>query len=252
MEFNLRGKVTVITGASSGIGRAIAVEMAKCGSDIVLNYLSNDEGAASTADEIKKQGAGVAVVKADVSKKEEADRLIDTAIKEFEKVDVLVNNAGSVFRRSTFLDLDEELWDLSIRVNLKSVYLCSRAAIPYMIENNGGCIINMSSVAGKLGSPGETVHYAVPKAGINILTVGLAKEFGAKGIRVNAIAPGTVETPLLDKSSTPVEWKESRIKKTLLGRMGTTNDIAPMAVFLASECGSFITGQIIEISGGRF
>lgn len=252
MNFDLSNKVVVVTGASSGIGKAIAIEMAASGADIAFNYLSNDSGAVETAEIIKEFGRKVSVLKADVTNSADVKKFTEQVIRDFGSIDVLVNNAGTTIRRTTFLDLDEDLWDKSLNINLKSAYLCSRSFIPYMIKKNNGCIINMSSVAGRLGSPGETIHYAVPKAGINILTVGLAKEFGSNGIRVNAIAPGTIETPLLDKSDTSDEWKKSRVKKTLLGRMGKPEDVAPMAVFLASEYGSFITGQIIDISGGRF
>lgn len=252
MDTNLSNKVAVITGGSSGIGKSIALAMAAEGADIAVNYLSNDQGALETAEKIKGMGRKCLVVKGDICQKSEVDKLTAQVLQTFGGIDILVNNAGSIFRRSAFLDLDEELWDRSMALNLKAAYLCSRAFMPSLIERGGGCVINMSSVAARLGSPGETVHYAVAKAGVNTLTLGLAKEFGGKGIRVNAIAPGTVDTPLLEKASTSQEWKEGRIKKTLLGRMGTTEEIAAMAVFLASDSGSFITGQVIDISGGRF
>lgn len=252
MDTNLSNKVAVVTGGSSGIGQSIALAMAAEGADIAVNYLSNDQGALETAEKIRGMGRKILVVKGDICQKSEADKLAARVLQTFGGIDILVNNAGSIFRRSTFLDLDETLWDKSMALNLKAAYLCSRAFMPALIEKGGGCIINMSSVAARLGSPGETIHYAVAKAGINTLTLGLAKEFGGKGIRVNAIAPGTVDTPLLAKASTSEEWKEGRIKKTLLGRMGTTEEIAAMAVFLASDLGSFITGQVLDVSGGRF
>ena len=252
METKLTNKVAVITGGSSGIGQAMALAMAAEGADIAINYLSNDAGAQETADRVEAMGRRILVVKSDVSKKALVDAFAAQVLEKYGHVDILVNNAGSTIRRSTFMDLDEDLWDRCMELNLKGAYLCSQAFIPSLTEKRGSCIINMSSVASRVGSPGETVHYAVAKSGINTLTVALSKEFGGKGLRVNAIAPGTVETPLLTKTNTPASWYEDRMKKTILGRFGKPEEIAELAVYLASDWGSFITGQVIDINGGRF
>jgi 3-oxoacyl-[acyl-carrier protein] reductase len=252
LETKLTNKVAVITGGSSGIGQAIAIAMAAEGADIAINYYSNDQGAQETAERVKAFGRRILTVKSDVSKKGAVDDFAARVLETYGHVEILVNNAGSIIRRSTFLDLDEKLWDACMELNLKGAYLCSQAFIPYLIEKPGSCIISMSSVASRVGSPGETVHYAVAKAGINILTVALAKEFGTKGLRANAIAPGTVETPLLTRNNTPQSWIDDRMKKTLMGRFAKAEEIAAMAVYLASDWGAFITGQVIDINGGRF
>ena len=252
METTLTDKVAVITGGSSGIGQAIAVAMAAEGADIAIAYLSNDRGAKETEDRVKSCGRRFLAVKADVSKKASVDDFVAQVLETFGNVDILVNNAGFIIRRSAFLNLDEKLWDDCMELNLKSAYLCCQAFIPSLTRKPGGCIISMSSVASRTGSPGETIHYAVAKAGINTLTLGLSKEFGHMGLRVNAIAPGAVATPLLIKADTPQEWLDGRLKNTILGRLGKPEEIAALAVYLASDCGSFITGQVIDVNGGRF
>ena len=252
METKLTNKVAVVTGGSSGIGQAIACAMAAEGADVAVGYLSNDRGAKETGERVQSYGRKYLAVKCDVTKKPQVDAFAAKVLETFGQVDILVNNAGYIIRRSPFLDLDEQLWDSSMELNLKSVYLCSQAFIPSLIQKPGSCIISMSSVASRTGSPGETIHYAVAKAGINNLTLGLAKEFGPKGLRVNAIAPGTVETPLLAKSDTPQSWKDGRLKNTIMGRFGKPEEIAALAVYLASEAGAFITGQVIDINGGRY
>ena len=252
METKLTDKVAVITGGSSGIGQAIACAMAAEGADIAIAYLSNDSGAQATLDRVQAFGRKCIALKTDVTKKAQVDAFAAKVLEEFDRVNILVNNAGFTIRRSTFLDLDEDLWDRCMDLNLKSVYLCSQAFIPALIHAPGNAIINMSSVASRTGSPKETIHYAVAKAGINTLTLGLAKEFGEKGLRVNAIAPGTIETPLLAKSDTSQAWRDGRLKNTVLGRFGKPEEIAALAVYLASDNGSFITGQVIDVNGGRF
>lgn len=250
MDFNLRNQVAVVTGGSSGIGRAISLAMAKKGANIVINYLNNRPGAEDVKQIIEDMGQKAVIVKADVTQKPDVDNLANCAFANFNHIDILVNCAGGAIRRSIFLNIDEDLWDDTMKLNLKSAYLCSRAFLPNMVANGHGRIINISSVAARLGSPGETVHYAVAKAGINTLTVGLAKEFAAKGILVNAIAPGIVDTLFQQRYSTP-ERLEATVNKTWLKRIGTPEEVADLAVFLATESGSFITGEIIEISGGR-
>ena len=252
LDTKLTGKVAVVTGGSSGIGQAIACAMAEEGADIAMCYLSNDSGAQETARRVQASGRKFLSVKTDISQRDQVDGFAGKVLETFGDVDILVNNAGFIIRRSTFLELDEQLWDDCMTLNLKSVYMCCQAFLPSLTRRPGGCIISMSSVASRNGSPGQTIHYAVAKAGINTLTLGLAKEFGDKGLRVNAIAPGTVETPLLTKSDTPQDWFDGRLKNTILGRLGKPEEIAAMAVYLASDFGSFITGQVIDVNGGRF
>lgn len=245
-----RGKVVLITGASSGIGRASAELLAANGAKVIINYRTNEEGALAAKDNILRRGGECIVVQADVSKKAEADRLVETGLQEYGQIDVLVNNAGSVIKRSPFLEIGEELWDKTFHVNVKSMYLVSQAVLNHMVKRKKGKIINISSVAAKHGAPGENIHYAAAKGAVNTFTVGLAKEFAPYGILVNAVAPGFILTPFQEKYST--QERIDRIIPTIpLKRAGTAEDIAAMVSFLASEEADYITGEIFTVSGGR-
>ena len=248
----LDGKVAVITGAGSGIGKQIALTFAGEGADIVVGDKMVEE-AESTAKEVRDLGRKAIAFPMDVTKKEEVRRLIDTALDNFKKVDILVNNAGIV-RLAMLLEMTEEDWDKVLDVNLKGVFLCTQAVARYMMEQKYGKIINLASVAALGSTAPGLANYSSSKAGVVQFTKSCARELGPYGINVNAIAPGLIETPLLHVGRTPEEvekWVESRRKLAVLGRVGNTQDIANLALFLASDESSFICGQIIASDGGR-
>jgi 3-oxoacyl-[acyl-carrier protein] reductase len=242
----LKDKVAVVTGASRGIGRAIAERLAAEGAKVVVNHRASPEGAGEVVSAIQAQGGEALAVQADVSDFQQAHALIEAAVQQFGRVDVLVNNAGTT--RDTLLLLMKEVeWDLVIDTNLKSVFNCCKAVARGMVRQRGGRIINITSVAGLAGNPGQT-NYAASKAGVIGFTKSLAKELGSRGITVNAIAPGFVPTALTD--GLPEDLKEAAIEHTPLGRFGEPEEIAAAVAFFASDEAGFITGQVLSVDGG--
>lgn len=250
MEKNLLNKVSLITGASTGIGRATALALAKRGSHVVINFLKSKKEALDVGEKVESLGIKSLVIQGDVGIERDVKDMVKKTIEEFGRIDILVNNAGSPIQRSKFLDCKEELWDQVMSVNLKGTFLCSKEVLKIMVKQKSGKIINISSIASFHGSAGESVHYAAAKGGVNSLTIGLAKEFAPYGITVNAIAPGLIDTPFHDKFSTP-ERLERIISKIPLKRIGTPGEIAEVVAFLASDGANYITGEIIRVSGGR-
>ena len=250
MEKNLLDRVSLITGASTGIGRATALALAKRGSHVVINYLKNKKEAEEAGESAKSLGVKTLVMQGDVGKEQDVREMVKRTAEEFGRIDILVNNAGSPIKRSKFLDCSEELWDQVMDLNLKGTFLCSREVLKLMVKQKRGRIINISSIASFHGSPGESVHYAAAKGGVNSLTIGLAKEFAPYNITVNTIAPGLIDTPFHDKFSTP-ERLERIISKIPLRRIGKPEEIAEAVAFLASDAANYITGEIIRVSGGR-
>jgi NAD(P)-dependent dehydrogenase (short-subunit alcohol dehydrogenase family) len=243
-------KVALITGGSSGIGQASAKVLAEKEFSIIATYHSNLAGAEETKRLVEEAGSECLLIKADVSVKEQVEDLVDRSIKAFGQIDILVNNAGAAIKRSSFLEIDEELWEKTYDVNVKSVFLVSQAVLKHMVPRKSGRIINISSVAARLGGPGESVHYASAKGAVNTLTVGMAREFAPHGILVNGIAPGFILTPFQDKYST--QERIDRIVPTIpIGRAGTSGDIAKVVAFLASDSADYMMGEIITVSGGR-
>jgi 3-oxoacyl-[acyl-carrier protein] reductase len=243
-------KVVLITGGSSGIGQESAKLLAENDASIIVNYNSNEKGAEETKAAVESVGGKCITIKADVSKKDEVERLVEESLAAFGRIDVLVNNAGAALKRSAFLDIDEGLWDRTYEVNVKSMFLVSQAVLRHMVSRKSGKVINISSVAARRGGPGESIHYASAKGAVSTLTVGLAKEFAPHGILVNGIAPGFILTPFQEKYST--QERVDRIVPTIpLGRAGTGKDIAEMVAFLASDSANYIMGEIFTVSGGR-
>jgi 3-oxoacyl-[acyl-carrier protein] reductase len=250
MEKDLLNKVSIITGASTGIGRATALALAKRGSHVVINFFKSKKEALVVGEKVESLGIKSLVIQGDVGIERDVKNMVKKTIEEFGRIDILVNNAGSPIQRSKFLDCKEELWDQVMSVNLKGTFLCSKEVLKIMVKQKSGKIINISSIASFHGSAGESVHYAAAKGGVNSLTIGLAKEFAPYGITVNAIAPGLIDTPFHDKFSTP-ERLERIISKIPLKRIGTPGEIAEVVAFLASDGANYITGEIIRVSGGR-
>ncbi len=241
---DLTDKVAVVTGAGRGIGRAVALSLAQAGARVVVN--STGQTAASVAAEIKAAGGqGVAVV-ADIRSPLEATRLVEATLAEYDRLDILVNNAG-INRDRLVMRMSDEEWGDVLRVNLTGVFLCTRAVLKAMMKQRWGRIINMTSVVGLTGNAGQA-NYAAAKAGIIGFTRSVAREVALRGITVNAIAPGFIETDMTRQI--PEGPREELLKRIPLGSAGTPADVAAAAVFLASEGAKYITGQVLSVDGG--
>lgn len=243
---NLEGKVALITGGSRGIGKSIALKLASLGANVIINYSSNETKANKVVDEIKELGSEGIAIKADVSNVEQAKNLIDEALSKFNKIDILVNNAG-ITKDNLIMRMTEEDWDLVLDINLKGSFNVTKSIIRKMIKQKHGSIINISSIVGLTGNAGQC-NYSASKAGIIGLTKSLAKEVGKKNIRVNAIAPGFIETDMTDKL--PDKIKAEYIKGIALNKLGQPEDVANAVAFLASDYAKYITGQVIVVDGG--
>lgn len=243
---NLQGKVAIVTGGSRGIGSTIAIELARKGANVVINYNSSKEFAESVVEEIGQLGGNAIMCKADVSKLEEAQSLVDETINQFGKVDILVNNAG-ITRDRTFRKLSPEEWYDVINVNLNSIFHTTTAVIDHMLEQKYGRIINISSIIGQAGGFGQT-NYSASKSGIIGFTKSLALETAKNGITVNAICPGYIETAM--SGEIPVQVMDQILSKIPMKRLGTTNEVADAVIFLANS--SYITGQSINVNGGIY
>ncbi len=243
---NLTGKVALVTGASRGIGRACALKLAALGARVVVNYNKNASAADQVVAEIKQSGGAAIAVQGDVSQFAVAQAVVKAAVEAYGRLDILVNNAGTT-RDNLLALMKEEEFDSIIQSNLKSVFNMSKAVLRQMMKQKYGRIVNMTSVAGIVGNPGQT-NYSASKAGVIGFTKAMAKEYGAKNIAVNAVAPGYVPTDLTNVL--PQEIKDGIVKLTALGRMGTPEEIANIVAFLASDEASYITGQVIAADGG--
>lgn len=238
--------VAIVTGASRGIGRACALKLASDGYKVVINYSHNEAKAQEVLDTIKANGGDGMIYKADVSNQEEVNQMVRAVYKEYGSIDVLVNNAG-VVRDQFLLMLTKKNLDECFDLNVKGYFYCAQACALKMFKNKKGVIINMSSVSGKYALPGQSV-YGATKGAVNQLTAVLAKELAGYGVRVNAVAPGFIETEMLD--AIPEEKKEEYLKVIPQHKLGTTEDIANLVSFLASDNSKYITGQVITIDGG--
>ncbi|MCP6681436.1 3-oxoacyl-[acyl-carrier-protein] reductase [Bacillus nakamurai] len=242
----LNEKTAVVTGASRGIGRAIALDLAKNGANVVVNYSGNEAKANEVVDEIKSLGRNAIAVKADVSNPEEVQNMMKEAIAEFSSIDILVNNAG-ITKDNLLMRMKENEWDDVININLKGVFNCTKAVTRQMMKQRSGRIINVSSIVGVSGNPGQA-NYVAAKAGVIGLTKSSAKELASRNITVNAIAPGFISTDMTDKLSKEVQ--DEMLKQIPLARFGDPGDVSSVVTFLASEGSRYMTGQTLHIDGG--
>ena len=241
---SLSGKIALITGASRGIGKEIALELSRLGAEVFINYSSSDEKAEEVVNLIKNSGGKANKLKFDVSKEDAVSLAFEEIIKINGTIDILVNNAG-ITRDGLLMRMKSEQWDDVLNTNLKGVFLCTKYASKFMMKKRSGSIVNISSVVGIIGNPGQA-NYSAAKAGVIGFTKTCAKEFASRGINVNAIAPGFIETEMTEKLNT-----EEILKVIPLGKLGSCTQIANLVSFLvSSDAGSYITGQTISIDGG--
>lgn len=242
----LSGKIAIVTGASRGIGREVAITLAGYGATVIVNYCGSKEKAEQVVKEIEEAGGTAKVYQGDVSEFDVAKEMMMSVKKEFGSIDILVNNAG-ITKDNLVLKMSEEEFDKVIEVNLKGTFNCMKHVSRIMLKQKAGHIINMSSVSGVMGNPGQ-INYCASKAGVIGMTKSLARELGSRGITVNAVAPGYIQTEMTEVLADEV--KESILGTVPLKRMGTTKDIAETVAFLASEKAAYITGQTISVDGG--
>ena len=242
----LEGKVALVTGATRGIGRAIALKFAENGANVAFTYLSSVSAAESLVSEIEALGVRAAGFASNAADFAGAHDVVERVVAEFGQIDILVNNAGQT-KDGLMMRMNEEQWDSIIDTNLKSAFNFIHAVTPLMASRRAGSVINMSSVVGTNGNAGQC-NYSASKAGLIGLTTSFAKEMGARGIRCNAIAPGFIETDMTDKLNEAT--KQAIISSVSLGRMGSADEIADVALFLASDMSSYITGEVIKVTGG--
>ncbi|NTV55707.1 MAG: 3-oxoacyl-ACP reductase FabG [Deltaproteobacteria bacterium] len=244
----LKDKVALVTGSSRGVGKSIALAFAKEGAKVMINYTSNEKAANEVLETIQKMGGQAKVFKADVAKKAEAQALVQATVDAFGGLDILVNNAGFT-RPAMMLKMTEEQWDAVVNIHLKGAWLCAQAAAPHMIAKNSGKIINVTSVAGMVGTVGQ-INYSAAKGGVISMTKSMARELARNNICANVISLGIVPTDMSEKITTDEKLKEIYMNRILLKRFGETDELTPAFVFLASDDANYITGQLLAVDGG--
>ncbi|WP_414480312.1 3-oxoacyl-[acyl-carrier-protein] reductase [Caldicoprobacter sp.] len=242
----LEGKTALVTGASRGIGRAIALYLAELGAQVAVNYSSSEQRALEVVEAIKGKGGRAIAIKADVSNPQEVEAMFDRVLEEFGDLDILVNNAG-ITRDGLLIRMKQEDWDAVLDINLKGVYNCSKAAAKIMVRRRKGKIINISSVVGVAGNAGQA-NYAAAKAGVIGFSKAIARELAPRNIQVNVVAPGFIETDMT--AALPETIRQEMLKQIPLGRYGDPMDVAYVVGFLASDKSQYITGQVIHVDGG--
>ena len=250
MHTDLSSKVALVTGGGRDIGKAIACRLAEAGAAVIVNYNASKDEADDTVAAIQRRGGQAVAIQADVTKEDEAGRLVREGVSACGgSLDILVNNAGGLLARKKLAEMDEAFWDDVMAVNLKSVFLVTRAALTHM--KAGGTIINVSSLAARDGGGGGSVAYATAKGGVLTMTRGLAKELSACGIRVNCVSPGLINTTFHD-TFTPDTVRKTVASRTAVGREGESEDVASVVGFLASDAAAYINGESVEINGGLY
>lgn len=244
----LEGRTALVTGGSRGIGRAIATALAQEGADVAINFQSNEVAAAEVMEEIQRMGRRAILARADVSDPGDTSRMAEAVLKVFGHVDILVNNAGVTSDKS-FVNMDYDTWRKVLAINLDGVFNCTKVFIDQMVEQNYGKVVNITSVIGQIGNFGQA-NYAASKAGVAAMTKSLAKELARKGITVNAVAPGFIETEMV--SSIPEAAQTRLLDQIPLKRFGKAEEVAQMVVFLCATEGDYVTGAELEVNGGLF
>ncbi len=239
-------RVAIVTGATRGIGRAVARQLATDGFAVVVNYRGDEDLAGSLVEEIQQEGGEAAAIRADVTNADEVGDLVEQTLNSHGRLDALVNNAG-ITRDNLMMRMSEADWDAVLTTNLKGAFLCSKAAIRPMMRQRSGAIVNLTSVVGLVGNPGQT-NYAAAKAGLIGFTKSVAREMAARGITANAVAPGFIETDMV--AGLGAELRENVLQQIPLGRMGDPRDVARLVAFLSSDAAGYITGQTIAVDGG--
>ena len=242
----LEGKIAVITGGARGIGRAIAEAFVKEGADVVIADLAPEDRAGELLSTLRAGGRRAIYVQTDVSKEPEVQAMVKRALDEFGRVDILVNDAG-IFSQVLLHEMSSEQWDRVINVNLRGVFLCTRYVLPQMVGRRSGKIINIGSQLGQIGGH-EMVHYSASKGGVLAFTKALAREVSSQGVHVNAIAPGPILTDMMKEETD--EWRDKKLAELPIGRFGQAHEVAPTAVFLASDDSSYYVGQTLGPNGG--
>jgi len=241
-------RVALVTGGSTGIGAATAVQLGNCGVKVAINYNKSAKEAEEVARRVKSAGGNALLVHADVSQMDQVNEMVKRTVQEFGKIDILVNNAGGIVKRVPLVDMDDDLWDSTMDLNLRSVFYCSKAVVPLMVEARYGRIVNVSSVAVFTGGGRHATAYAAAKAGLHGLTKGLAKELAPYGITVNVVAPGLIDTPFHVKAETG--GFDQFMPGIPLKRAGTADEVASLISYLASDNAGYSTGTAFNVNGG--
>lgn len=250
MQVDLTGRVAIVTGGGRDIGAAVSRRLGECGAAVAVNYSASGDRAASLVDEISRSGGKAVAIRADVTRALDVQRLVDETRSAFgDRVDILVNNAGGLVGRKTLSEMDETFLDTVLDLNLKSVFLVTKAVLPQL--SDGGAIVNLSSLAARDGGGGGAIAYASAKGGVLTFTRALAKELASRRIRVNCVSPGLIDTTFHDTFTKP-EVRRAVAARTAMGREGTPDDVADAVLFLASPASSYITGESLEINGGVY
>ena len=243
-------RVALVTGASTGIGAATAIQLGTCGVKVAINYNKSAKQAEEVARKVKTAGGNGLLLQADVSQVDQVNKMVKRAVQEFGKIDILVNNAGGIVKRVPLTDMDDALWNATMDLNLRSVFYCSKAVIPLMIQGRYGRIVNVSSVAAFTGGGRHATAYATAKAGLHGFTKGLAKELAQFGITVNVVAPGLIDTPFHLKAETGAF--EQFMPGIPLKRAGTADEVASLISYLASDGAGYSTGTVFNVNGGMY
>jgi 3-oxoacyl-[acyl-carrier protein] reductase len=249
-SFTFTDRVALITGGSTGIGAAATIKLGKSGVKVAINYNKSAREAEEIAREVKSSGGSALLIQADVRHASQVKDMVKKTVQEFGKIDILVNNAGGIPKRCPIAEMDDELWNLTMDLNLRSVFYCSKETVPFMIEGRYGRIINVSSVAAFNGGGRHATAYATAKAGVHGFTKGLAKELAPFGITVNAVAPGLIDTAFHQKAETGTF--EQFMPGIPLKRAGTADEVASLIVYLASDDSSYVTGGFFSVNGGQY